>query len=380
MRIPIPKNLRGYHCDRLFSVEFNDFDVEMLLPALFYFIRSKGKDRGKRIDSKAIEDYIDKLCAHQSVKGFGSVEGRRLLGRWVRTSLITTGRLGRAKIGEQILFLKPLTFLSYKPGFPAEVRRIRGVHRFLLEVLRQYFSEERSDSPPYQTISAVFGDAFSRGLSLEEGVDLPGKYDGKTLLDTEALLSVYFLDGFPGSPSKIGKSMLPFPPSCKNAARIMAEDISLFMTVYHKRVPVRILSFYLMALINFELFIYSLKLIRAVNAFLESGLLPKELGGTCDNVPLDVYIDVTEQRGSPGDNLARRCVNRDLEALQRYFRNSLIIRRLDRFIKSSSRLEQNAPDRSSPSYLEHLLKLRDSYELDPWVSRDLVVYNLLCKI
>ena len=51
MRIKIPnspKGLKGTFFSKLFSIEMNDFSVEMLLPSLFFLVESKGKKRKEK--------------------------------------------------------------------------------------------------------------------------------------------------------------------------------------------------------------------------------------------------------------------------------------------------------------------------------------------
>ena len=128
MKLKLPKDIKGFSFPRLFSFEMNEFEVEALLPALFYLIRSGGRGRGKLTDPTEIEERRDDLANHQHMVNFDDAEGRRVLDKWIRTSLIDTARRGRSgRGGEQIFYVKPLTFLSYKPGFPAEGRRVRAV-------------------------------------------------------------------------------------------------------------------------------------------------------------------------------------------------------------------------------------------------------------
>lgn len=136
MKIILPRASRGYVFDRLFTVEMNDFDVERLLPSLFYLVVTRGRQRGGRPNDATVFDrYIEALASHPRLEGFDDDSGRRLLGRWVRSSVVRMGRLGRARRQEQIEFVLPLTLLAYKTGFPAEIRRQRNVHTFLYRIL-----------------------------------------------------------------------------------------------------------------------------------------------------------------------------------------------------------------------------------------------------
>ena len=50
MRILLPKASKGVKFDLLFTIDMNDFDVEMLLPSLFHLVRTKGRRVGKPIN------------------------------------------------------------------------------------------------------------------------------------------------------------------------------------------------------------------------------------------------------------------------------------------------------------------------------------------
>jgi len=160
--INLPKTMKGYNFDRLFSVEMNDFEVDGLLPAIFYLIRSRGKQRGKRLDPTEIDRHNRDFVSHKYIEGFEGEEGHRLANKWVRTSFIRTARLGRGKEkGEQILIIRPYSFLSYKPGFPAEVRRLRGVPQFLYQILQQQFGGQRAASA-LRLLEQQIKDAFHK--------------------------------------------------------------------------------------------------------------------------------------------------------------------------------------------------------------------------
>lgn len=97
MRIILPKASRGVYFDRLFQVEMNDFDVERLLPSLFYLVVTRGRQRGGRVNKpQDFETYLQLLLRHPRIEGFNDDAGRRLLDRWVRSSIVRIGRVGRA--------------------------------------------------------------------------------------------------------------------------------------------------------------------------------------------------------------------------------------------------------------------------------------------
>src|SRR5947207_15147327 len=98
VNILLPTESRGYVYDRIFSVEMNDFDIGRLLPSLFYLVVTRGRQRGgKPNDPTAFSDFIDKLSTHKRMCGFNNDSGRRLLDKWVRSSIIHVGKMGRSQ-------------------------------------------------------------------------------------------------------------------------------------------------------------------------------------------------------------------------------------------------------------------------------------------
>jgi len=365
MKILLPKEFKVVQSTRLFSIEVNNFDVEMLLPSIFYLVRTGALQRKNQPPADNLDDKVSDLVKHESVKGFE--EEVSLLGKWVRTSIVATGTRTRAHKGEQMLYIKPLSLLSYKPGFPPDISRIRKVDRFIYNVMKDFLGQQREKD----ILRSIFQDAFSKGLELPDDSNYSGNYDEITPMDTETLLLFYFLEAFDvNPPKKYGEKEEEGSPVCKLTAKNLAEDIVLFITVYRDKVPIRLLSHYLMTLINFELLIYTLRLIKSTNDMFSYRTLTLEMGGNVPDTPLDLYIDVIQERGSMSDFLATQSVNRDLEEIRRYFGNALRIRMLDNYVQKSDKLKNKAPSRWDSEYLNHLLSLEKSESIQVRAEND----------
>ena len=142
MKIILPKASKGLKFDLVFTVDMNDFDVEMLLPSLFHLIRTKGRRVGKPVEPELYQEYLGRLAECDGVRGFTTHGARGLLDRWVRTSVVKMGRIGRSHaVGEQMMYLVPTTMLTYKAGLPKEITRLRGVHNFVYAVLLSQHSD-----------------------------------------------------------------------------------------------------------------------------------------------------------------------------------------------------------------------------------------------
>ena len=358
--------MRGYHFDKLFSIEMNDFEIEGLLPAIFYLIRSSGRQRGKRLDAKEIDKHVRSFVEHKNVSGFDGTEGRRLADKWIRTSLIHTARVGHGRQrGEQILFIRPLSFLSYKPGFPAEMRRLRGAPQFLYQVFHEQLGARKAMTR-FTGLERRIREAFAKGLTLPDGPELDGYYDGKTRLDTEVLASLYYLETFESCPALIRPPKKPPPPALlKSASEILAEDIYHFMFAYKQRVPPGVLAEYMLCLLNFELAIYTLKLIHATNTLVRTNKAPQEMKLVASEdenrspTDLEFYMDITGRRDSASGRMAHANVNRDLEALQEFFVARLTLRTLERYAEYTSDIQDELSSLEGGAYFETLLSHRE---------------------
>src|SRR5579875_1977968 len=143
MKIVLPKELRGFAYDRVLPVELNDFDVDILLPGVFFKVLSGGRDRGKiNNDPAQIGQYVASLAAHPRVEGFMEPQQQRTLERLVRTTLIQTGRQSTSRKTEQIQGFTGYTLLTCKPGFPVHSSTLRKVDQLIYRMMRDQFGGE----------------------------------------------------------------------------------------------------------------------------------------------------------------------------------------------------------------------------------------------
>jgi hypothetical protein len=360
VRIKLPRDLRGTVFPPILSIELNDFDIDAFLPALFFTILASGKGRARRAnDPTKIAHYINELAQHPALEGFQDEVGHRVLDRLTRTSLIVKGSVGRAKRGEQILATVPYTLLAHKPGFPAEGSRQRGADKFIYEILRDLLG---TDERLREMIKIYFG----KGVTIGNQPFLGGTYDGTTELDTLTRLSIAFLDVFQ-SVSVGGSRTRTAPPSCPALAREFATDMLKYLNLYYARMPVQALIYYLQALINFELFIYTLKLVHAINALVAQPTeLPTAMQETSLPSPPPVYVDFTGNQRGLSREMASACLRRDVEAYQQFLGSNLLLRLLDHYVDQLRRspgrradLVRLLPDPpEGPAYLQGLLLLQ----------------------
>jgi hypothetical protein len=267
-------------------------------------------------------------------------------------------------VGEQIEFVLPLTLLSYKTGFPAEVRRQRNVHVFLYRILIGLLEEIQAQPSPQGALAGIFIDAFGKGSKIGGAPKYDGAYDGETPVDLHSLLCLCFLDGFQATDASNKEGPSPYGPALPTVAREMAKDLLRYVLAYRDRMPVLALTRGLMALINFHLFIYTAKLIYATNELVRQGSLPTAMRSEASASEPEIFVDFTRERASDSDQLARACVERDVEEFRTFYDSALWLRTVDRFIDLLPQLKVRLVGLSTPDYLYGLTKLRD----DPGVA------------
>lgn len=338
MKIKLPISLRGLKFDRLFTIDMNDFDVEMLLPSLFHLVRTKGLRVGKPMNPDLYAVYRAKLAEHHRMAGFTPQPGQ-LLDRWLRTAVVKMGWKGRQRSEEQMTYLYPTTMLAYKAGLPKEGTRLRGVNTFVYSVL---LTETKQDA---RMLDEIFRAAIGKGLIFHTDKDYDCQYDGQSEIDIEALLTCCFLDGQAAGGIK-ALEVKPFP-RLAGQSQYFAADVLNTLGAYNS-LPSTVLGQFLLTLINFHLFVYFMRLMNWVESLL-SGVPPKQS---------DIYVDCAGERGTYSDELARSCVERDLEGLERYVRSSLRLQTLDRFVSGNAKLKNTFtnPETDINEYFKQLIE------------------------
>jgi len=359
VKIKLPKDIVGVKFPKVSTLEMNGFDIDLFLPSLFFTILAQGRGKARQTnDAKAIQKFIDALAYNEVLEGFDSPEGRRVLERLVRTTLITTGGVGRSSAGEQITSIVPYSLLAHKAGFPAGSRQ-RSADTFIYQALRQRVGD---DNALRDFVKRVFG----HGVEIGNIPELGGVYDEKTQLDTLTRLSIAFLDGFQNTRPGLSREKNVQSP-CPTLTKEFATDIYRYLFTYYDSMPVQAFTYHLLALINFELFAYTLKLVHAVNELVQHpDELPVAMRATMGISSPQLYLDFTEATTGHSREMARGCVRRDIESYQQFLASNLLLRQLDMYIEKLKKARYKAsiekilsPDLSGGEYLQGLLQLRD---------------------
>ncbi len=365
MKIKIPKEMRGMAFSRVLNIEMNDFDIDLFLPLLFFTILAQGKGKAKQTnDPQDIARYIDHLADHPDLEGFGSPEGRRVLERLVRTCLIITGRAGEGgSKGEQILSLVPCTILTHKTGLPAN-RRHRQADIFIYQALRDY---KQGDNALRDLAKQVFG----RGVEIGPLPELGGKYDGKTQLDILTRLSIAFLDGFENTRPRLDREK-GIPNAYPALVNELAKDLDSYLSLFYDHMPTQAFTYNLLALINFELFTYTLEVVNAINALVHNPhVLPAAMQDDPQKSTMQIYLDFTDGASPYSLEMSKACVRRDIEAYQQFSWSNLLLRQLDLYISKqrNNPRRQHLIEKALPSditgarYLQGLLLVQEDPQI-----------------
>ncbi len=368
MKVKLPKELSGVKFPLVLTIDMNNFDIDLFLPALFFTILAQGHVKARQTnDPENIKSYIDALAQHPALQGFDMPAGRRVLERLVRTTLITTGGVGRASRGEQITSIVPYTLLAHKAGFPVETSRQRRADTFLYQALLDKMY--RADDRLQEKITEIFG----RGVIIGNLPELGGRYDNKTELDTLTRLSIAFLDGLQNTRTGLLIREKSIIPACPMLVDELATDLLLYLSGYYKLMPTQAFTYNLRALINFELFNYTLKLVYAINQLVQDPeTLPDAMGDQLKPSPPQLYLDFTLDARGYSQEMAKACVRRDIEAYQQFLPSVLRLRLLDRY---AEQLRNNTLRRArvdaildgstaGPPYLQRLLLLQNDPTLN----------------
>ena len=359
MKIDLPKKYKGMKFNKLFSIELNGFSIEMLLPALFFIVESKGYHRKKPPIADKIDEYLLGLQKHSRLKGFTDENGKGILEKWAKTSLMVLGKIGRLKQGEQILNLQPLSYLSFQASLPVASAHLRSVHYFLYNLMQQALKENdkhHTDKSIRDTLRTAFADGVM-DLPDDFPIKIKGQYDGTTQMDTETLLSILFMDSFESAYIGRQKVISVESPVCEGQAKRLMQGFIKLITVFKDRMPARELVYNLQTLINFELYIYTLKLVQGTNHLVKKQEIPPQYSVDILPTKPQLYTDFTLQTKGLSVEIAKQCVSRDLQASSQFITSALHLRILDNIVSDDSDFEEEIRGLSSQEYLLKLLEL-----------------------
>lgn len=333
MTISIPPELRVFSFTELTLVDINDIDVDRLLPRLWELIVTQGREFRSQRDAENYVLYLDKLTADSRLEGFADESGKRVLDGWLRSSVVQMGAKGRAKTGTQMAYIYPLTIASYRSGLP-KVRNNRNADQLIYRLLAEEI-KLRGAKGPAGELRKLLEKAIGDGVEISVAGEWLPTYDGHTKIDVNALLSLYFLEQFEMKAVKTKREestdegpLLKIGSAVPSATRGLARDLLDYMAAYGGTVPPAAFVEGFAALVSLRLFQLPLRIARASRHVIATGQQSPDMQDEDSPNPLELYCDFTRTRGSASDELARQCVQRDMEIMRGFLFDRLLLRSL----------------------------------------------------
>jgi hypothetical protein len=323
MTITIPKPLRSIEFTELTLVELNDVDVDRLLAQLWELIVKQGRMANAPRDADDYDHYRQALAADQRLEGFDDDQGMKVLDGWLRSSIVRIGAKGRGHHETQMDYIQPLTIASYRAGLP-KARRHRHVHTLTYHVLMGELKRRGVDHP-----GKTLRDGLETAIGAGVAIGTPGKwiptYDGQHDIDINALLSLYFLEQFPPQPVRPTTNYEFRSSAVPAATQGMASDLLDYLACYGSQLSASAFVDGFTALLSLRLFQLPLRIARAARHVINTGEKSPDMLDDADHNPLELYCDFTGAHGSASDQLARQCVQRDLEVMSGFMRDRLLL-------------------------------------------------------
>jgi hypothetical protein len=148
-------------------------------------------------------------------------------------------------------------------------------------------------------------------------------------------------------------------PVCQGQAKRFMEGFVKFIMVYKDRMPARVLIYNLQVIINFELFIYTLKLIYGTNFLVKNKSFLPQFGFDNGYTLPSIYVDFGDNNKSLSREIARQCTSKDIQELSIFFKSNLLLRTLDLITANNPRLRIDYQLEDPHNYLMKLMEKKD---------------------
>jgi hypothetical protein len=323
MTVIIPKTLRSIEFTDLTLVELNDVDIDRQLAHLWELIVKSGGLAAPPKDADDYDHYRSALAADPRLEGFDHDAGAKVLDGWLRSSIVRIGAKGRGHHETQMDYIQPLTIASYRAGLP-KTRRHRHVHTLTHRVLMNELKRRGYDKPGLE-LRGMLEAAIGAGVSIGAMGKWKPEYDGTSDIDINALLSLYFLEQFPAQPVRPATNYEFRSSTVPAGTRDMARDLLDYLACYGSQLSASAFVDGFTALLSLRLFQLPLRIARAARHVIITGEKSPDMLDDADRNPLELYCDFTGVHGSASDQLARQCVQRDLEVMSGFMRDRLLL-------------------------------------------------------
>ena len=362
-KLNIPAELRflkAFRYAALSVIDFNNFELEDVLPGLFYLVR-EGRQRGKGTFSSWTPSQMAEQLAVDTVKfpGFATENGAALLESWLRASILRMVSRG-ARRSERVLSVRPLHFMSYRADLPVAWAHLRSVPEFVAGLLHheddrsgdtlqpdQLFGLGSATNLFYRAFGVGMGDTFAREMQQDRYID-------DRPLDVESLLLVRLMErASPPLPIVAGKGEVkPFRSFCPSQAAQFRRDFSLLLRCYTPNsMPPRVLGENVMAVLSLNLTTYFLSHCLSVDHLYDTGRFVSDRNGESRRTwEPAIFADLTNGRDRKCRELARRSYQYHLQIMMRHLRAIIGLRLLDRALAHQKHLTEIRELKSGPAH------------------------------
>lgn len=323
-----PKTLNSLLTPEVIDVELNDVDIDRMMTHILELGVKQGRRAASRTVTTEYEKYLDQLASNENLMGFDHTEGRGILDGWVRASVLQFERGGVRRAYPQMGYVRTLTVAAYRSGLPKSTSRNRRADALTFRAMVQLLSE-RGATNPRRHLHDLFLGTFGRNVDLGAFPYSAPRFDGSEPVDIDTLLALRFLEGFDPAPKHTDVSpdgSPAFDPPVPAAVHPLGEDLVDFLTLFGPALPVAEAYGHMAGLVALRLFQLPLRTAQVVRRQLTGQDLAPGRG-------LELYCDFTRKRGSASDELARACIQRDLEALSGFFGDRLLLRSIGQAIE-----------------------------------------------
>jgi hypothetical protein len=318
-------------------MEFQVIDVERTLtPVLERAVRMGRVNKSKTSkEANAYAAYLDLLMSSDKIVGLEQQKDRRLavLNGWLRSSVVVFNRKGDNKKREGMDYIRPLTLGIFRSGLPTAHTQSRKIDQW---VYRTSIGQIDEPQAKQRALKMLFINTLGTGIDFGLNLGDNPKYDGIESMDLNAILAMYFLQGFPEperSPatkdSEIATSVsdiseILFEPE---AFRAIGKDVVELLQLYGNTLSAIETTDHLAALISLRLFQAPLRVARALRACVEQPTT-ELMDGTKTTNPVEIYSDFTNGKVAESELLAKNCVQRDLNYHQFLYNDRFFVRAL----------------------------------------------------
>lgn len=368
MTLKLPTPLRTYQYRPLTVFSLLDTDTDRVLPQLFEMCVKGGRSSRSRTDARDFEGYRDALLRSGNVEGFEDERDQRLLDGWLRSCVVDMGAVGRAKTGEQMLAVAPLTLAAYRAGLPKERTRHRGIDDVVYRLLLAEIGRRGADdaSAALTRLRELVTRTVGRGLGIGPGPKWEPFLVDPDRLDIGALLAFRFVEGFQMGDAREVDVFSPQSP-LPGVADDLGAMLLAHLRTYGERLPVPALTSSFAALLAVGVFTFSLRADAAARELLRTGERPADLAdGPAPTSPLELYCDFTGDLGSESDRMSRRCVERDLDRVRLAFRDRMTFVVVENALPRIAGEAERRDSLSQPDRLVQLASLREHRRVESY--------------